>query len=163
MRNLFIALYQTIKLGPVGKKRRDKSFSSILFHVSFLNALLTLQSKPALRTPALGWISTVAQFLRACTRTYTGFTRVNYMDARYKLSVELKREVEWGSTFTFTRYLSYIASILFAKVNFTHVRTLKLRDRGNPPLYGHLIQHYGQLTLSLRKESPFIFSARTSS
>ena len=40
--------YHTIKLGPVGKKRRDKSFSSILFHVSFLNTLLTLQSEPAL-------------------------------------------------------------------------------------------------------------------
>ena len=46
--------YHTIKLGPVGKKRRDKSFSSILFHFSFLNTLLTLQSEPALRTPALG-------------------------------------------------------------------------------------------------------------
>ena len=83
------------------------------------------------------------------------------MEARYKLSVELKREVEWGSTFTFTRDLSYIVSILFANVNFTHVGTLNLRDSGNPPLYGRLIQYYGQLTLSLGKESPFVFSART--
>ena len=30
--------------------------------------------------------------------------------------------------------LSCIASILFANVNFTHVRTLKLRDTGNQPL-----------------------------
>ena len=83
------------------------------------------------------------------------------MEARYKLIVQIKREVEWGSTFTFTRDLSYIASILFANVNFTYVRTLKLRDGGNPPLYRHLIQYYGKLTLSLGKESPFIFSART--
>ena len=64
--------------------------------------------------------------------------------------------------FTFTRDLSYIASILSANVNFTHVRTftLKLRDSGNPPLYGHLTLT-GQLTLSLGKESPFIFLART--
>ena len=62
--------------------------------------------------------------------------------------------------FTFTSDLSYIASILSANVNFTHVRTLKLRDSGNPPLYGHFTLT-GQLTLSLGKESPFIFSART--
>ena len=62
--------------------------------------------------------------------------------------------------FTFTRDLSYIASILSANVNFTYVRTLKLRDSGNPPLYGHFTLT-GQLTLSLGKESPFIFSART--
>ena len=36
---------------------------------------------------------------------------------------ELKREVEQGSTFTLTNDISYIASILFANVNFTHVRT----------------------------------------
>ena len=37
-------------------------------------------------------------------------------------SVELKREVERGSTLTFTCNLSSIASILFTKVRFTHVR-----------------------------------------
>ena len=36
---------------------------------------------------------------------------------------ELKREVERGSTFTLTSDLSCIASILFATVNFTQVRT----------------------------------------
>ena len=35
---------------------------------------------------------------------------------------ELKREVEQGSTFTLMSDLSYIASILFANVNFTHVQ-----------------------------------------
>ena len=39
------------------------------------------------------------------------------------MSVALKREVGRGSTSTFTRDLSYIASILFANVNFPHVRT----------------------------------------
>ena len=39
------------------------------------------------------------------------------------LSVEIKREVEGGSTFTLTCDLSYIASILFANVTFAHVRT----------------------------------------
>ena len=37
-------------------------------------------------------------------------------------SAELKREVEQGSTFTLTSDLSCIASILFANVNFTHVK-----------------------------------------
>ena len=36
---------------------------------------------------------------------------------------ELKREVERGSTFTLTSDLSCIASILFANVYFTQVRT----------------------------------------
>ena len=49
-------------------------------------------------------------------------------------SAELKREVKRGSTFRLTSDLSCIASILFANVNFTHVRTLKLRDTGNQPL-----------------------------
>ena len=35
----------------------------------------------------------------------------------------MQREVERGATFTLTCYLSYIASILYATVNFTHVRT----------------------------------------
>ena len=49
-------------------------------------------------------------------------------------SAELKREVERGSTFTLTSDPSCIASILFANINFTHVRTQKLRDSGNQPL-----------------------------
>ena len=45
------------------------------------------------------------------------------------------------STFTLTRGLSYIASILFTLVKFTcvqvYVRTYKLRDSGNPSVYSH--------------------------
>ena len=37
--------------------------------------------------------------------------------------VLLHIQVERGSTFTLTCELSYIASILFANVNFTHIRT----------------------------------------
>ena len=48
-------------------------------------------------------------------------------------SAELKREVERGSAFTLTSDLSRIASILFSNVNFTHVRTYKLRNTGNQP------------------------------
>ena len=42
-------------------------------------------------------------------------------------------EVERDSTFTLTCDLSFIASILFANVNFTHVRMEKLRDSGDQP------------------------------
>ena len=41
--------------------------------------------------------------------------------------------VERGSTFTFLRGLSYIASIFFKRVKFTCVRTEKLPGGGNPP------------------------------
>ena len=46
-------------------------------------------------------------------------------------------KVERGSTFTFTRELSYIVSILFTHVKpvKVYVRTyVKIRDSGNPPL-----------------------------
>ena len=43
-------------------------------------------------------------------------------------------KVERGLTFTFTRGLSYIASISFMHVKFTCVRTEKLRDSANQPL-----------------------------
>ena len=42
-------------------------------------------------------------------------------------------KVELPSIFTLTRGLSYIVSILFTRVNFTCVRTEKLRDSGNQP------------------------------
>ena len=42
-------------------------------------------------------------------------------------------KVELRSIFTLTRGLSYIVSILFTRVNFTCVRTEKLRDSGNQP------------------------------
>ena len=38
-------------------------------------------------------------------------------------SVDIKREVERGYTFTLVSDLSYITSILFANVNFRHLRT----------------------------------------
>ena len=50
----------------------------------------------------------------------------------------LSLNVERRSTFTLTSDLSCIASILFANVTFTHVRTLKLRDIGYQPLTGGL-------------------------
>ena len=43
-------------------------------------------------------------------------------------------KVEPRSTFTFTRGLSYTASILFTSVNFTCVPKEKLRYSGNPTL-----------------------------
>ena len=43
-------------------------------------------------------------------------------------------KVEPRSTFTFTRSLSYIASISFTRLTFTCVRTEKLGDSENPPL-----------------------------
>ena len=49
-------------------------------------------------------------------------------------SAEHKREVERGSTFTLTSDLLCIASFLFANVNFTQVRTKKLRDTAKQPL-----------------------------
>ena len=67
------------------------------------------------------------------TRTHVNFTRVNKVKAMYgrsRVSVKVKR----GSTFTFTRGLSYIASISFMHVKLTCVRTEKLRDSANQPL-----------------------------
>ena len=43
-------------------------------------------------------------------------------------------KVERGSTFTYTRDLPYIISILLTHVKFTCARKKKLRDSGNPPL-----------------------------
>ena len=45
-------------------------------------------------------------------------------------------KVEPRSTFTFARGLSYIASISFTRVNFTCVRTEKLRSSGINPETG---------------------------
>ena len=52
------------------------------------------------------------------------------MYGRSSVSVKVER----GLTFTFTRGLSYIASISFMHVKFTCVRTEKLRDSANQPL-----------------------------
>ena len=47
--------------------------------------------------------------------------------------VTRKRKVEPCSTFTFTNGFSYIASVSFTHVNFSCVRTEKLRNSGNQP------------------------------
>ena len=61
------------------------------------------------------------------------FTRVNKIEAMDGQS-RVSGKVERGSAFTFTGGLSYIPSISFAHVNFTCIRTKKLRDSGNQPL-----------------------------
>ena len=64
-----------------------------------------------------------------CVYKHVNFNLVNKIEARYKLLSFFFFKVERGSNFTFTYDLSNIASILFAYVNFTHIR-----DNGNPPL-----------------------------
>ena len=64
-----------------------------------------------------------------CVYKHVTFNLVNKIEARYKLLSIFCFNVERGSNFTFTCDLSNIASILFANVNFTHIR-----DNGNPPL-----------------------------
>ena len=59
--------------------------------------------------------------------TRVSFTRVNKIETMYGRS-RVNVKVEPHSTFTFTRDLSYISSISFTRVNFTCVRTEKLRD-----------------------------------
>ena len=67
------------------------------------------------------------------TRTNVNFTRVNKIEAMYGRS-RVSVKVEGGLTSTFTRGVSYIASISFMHVKFTCVRTKKLRDSANQPL-----------------------------
>ena len=62
-----------------------------------------------------------------CERTPVKFTRVNEIEARYERP-RVKVKVQRGSTFTSTRDLPHIVSILF-----TRARTEKSGDRGNPP------------------------------
>ena len=76
-------------------------------------------------------------------RTHVKSTRVNKTEAMYE-SPRVK--VERGSTFSGTREIPYITSVVFRRVKVRCVRTLKLRE--NPPLsscvlYGHrnLYQH----------------------
>ena len=59
--------------------------------------------------------------------------RVNEIEAIYERA-HVSVKVERGSTFTYTRDLPYIVSILFTRVKFTCVRTEKLRGSGNLPL-----------------------------
>ena len=65
-------------------------------------------------------------------RTLVNFTHVNKIEAMYERP-RVNVRVERGSTFTFMRGLSYIASIFFKRVKFTCVRTEKLPGGGNPP------------------------------
>ena len=51
-----------------------------------------------------------------------------YERSRIQVNVKLR------STFTFMLGLPYMASILFTRVKFTCVRTLKSLDNGNPPV-----------------------------
>ena len=60
------------------------------------------------------------------TRTHVNFTHVNKVEAIYGRS-RVSVKVDRGSTFTFTRGLSYIASISFMRVKFTCIRTERLR------------------------------------
>ena len=62
-----------------------------------------------------------------CVYKHVNFNLVNKIEARYKV-LNFFFTVERGSNFTFSCDLSNIASILFANINFTHVR-----DNGNPP------------------------------
>jgi len=66
-----------------------------------------------------------------CTLRQVNFNHVNKIEARYKL---LRLNVKLSDILLLrTCDLSYIASVLFAKVNFTHVRMEKLHDSGNQP------------------------------
>ena len=70
--------------------------------------------------------------------TLVNFTRVNNietMSGRSRVNVK----IEPLSTFTFARGPSYIASISFTRVNFTCVRTQKVRDSGNQTLVKRLL------------------------
>ena len=66
-------------------------------------------------------------------RKLLSFTRVNKIEAMYE-RLKVNAKVEPRSTFTFTRGLSYIASNLFTRVNFTCLRMEKLRYIGNKTL-----------------------------
>ena len=58
--------------------------------------------------------------------------RVKKIEAMYERP-RINVKVEPRSTLTFTRSLSYIASILCTRVKFASVRTEKLRVSGNQP------------------------------
>ena len=66
-----------------------------------------------------------------CGIIFTRLNKIEAMDGRSCVSVKVER----GSAFTFTGGLSYIPSISFTLVNFTCIRTRKLRDSGNQPLW----------------------------
>ena len=55
-------------------------------------------------------------------RTHVNFTLVNKIGAMYERP-RVNVKVDRGLTFTFTRNLPYIVSVLFARVKFTCART----------------------------------------
>ena len=71
-------------------------------------------------------------------QTHVNFTRVNNIEKMYGRS-RVNVKVKPLSTFTFGRGPSYISSISFRGVNFTCVRTQKVRDNGNQPLVKRLL------------------------
>ena len=71
-------------------------------------------------------------------RTHVNFTRVNNIETMYGRS-RANVKVESRSTLTFTRDLSYIASISLTRVYFTCVRTEKVRNSGNQPSVKRLL------------------------
>lgn len=81
----------------------------------------------------------ISLFICYCLENVTWF-RGNVWKAR----VDVK--VEPHSTFTFTRGLLYIVSILFTRGNNTCVHKEKLRDSGYPPLSGNFSKDYAKMT-----------------
>ena len=74
-----------------------------------------------------GWFPLSRNFF-VDSRNFNVWTRVNKIEAMYertRLNVKLER----GSTFTFTRDLPYIVSILFTRVKLTCVRAENLNIR----------------------------------
>ena len=69
-------------------------------------------------TTHLGWISTVAQFVRKYTSTQVNFTSVNKIEAMYERP-RVNVKVEGSSSSTFTRDTPYITPILFTHVKCT--------------------------------------------
>ena len=59
---------------------------------------------------------------RPRTLSHVNFNHVNKIEARYKV-LRLNVKLSEVATFKLTCDLSYIAPILFANVNFTHVST----------------------------------------
>ena len=68
-------------------------------------------------------------------------TRVNKIETMYGRS-RVNVKVEPRSTFTFTRGLSYIASISFTRVKFTCVRTKKITRQWKSTLSQMTISSY---------------------
>ena len=60
------------------------------------------------------------------------------------MKVKRKRKIEPRSTFTFYACLSYITSMSFTRVNFTCVRTEKLRNSLNSVQQSNLTQYNNQ-------------------